>query len=275
MIDIRSHILDGTPCGPGSFAESLEMCRAAISDGVKTLVATPRWEAGSAEPPLPFEECCRKMERLEAEMRGALSFRLGFALQFSAMLPELVARYGPKLALAGKRHLLISLPSVEIPEEVEDVWKALAGGGFSIVLAHPECNTVLRRDAARLARWVSEGLKLQVDAASVSGIHGREVQRFAVNCIRTYEGYVVVASNSHANDYVKTSLGKYHKELVSKLGLRQLTMLMREVPMRIIGDNLVKNDHRQSSVSGLAYLLRFLNQSKGTAGNANRVNQLN
>src|SRR5688572_23198151 len=109
MIDLRSHILDGTPCGPASFAESLEMCRTAVEDGVKIIVATPRWEVGDTEPPLPFEECRRKLNCLEMEMQGALSFKLGFGLQFSLELPRLVERHGSMLTLAGKRHLLISL----------------------------------------------------------------------------------------------------------------------------------------------------------------------
>jgi protein-tyrosine phosphatase len=53
MIDIHCDILDGTPYGSDSFADSLEMCRAAIADGVRTVIATPRWKTGRAEPPSP------------------------------------------------------------------------------------------------------------------------------------------------------------------------------------------------------------------------------
>lgn len=102
MIHLRCPILDGTSCGHDSFAESLEICHAAITDRVRPIVATPLWEAHNTEPPIPFDGCCHKLERLEAETRGALSFRLGFALQFSAKLPSRVARYGSTRSLASK-----------------------------------------------------------------------------------------------------------------------------------------------------------------------------
>jgi protein-tyrosine phosphatase len=266
MIDLRCHILDGTPCGPDSFAESLEMCHTAIADGVRTIVATPRWEAGSTEPPLPFDECHRKLERLETETRGALSFKLGFAMQFSAHLPGLVARYGSRVALAGRRHLLVSLPSVEIPAEVEDAWKSIGRGGFSVVLAHPECNTALRRNPERLARWVSEGLTLQVDAASVLGTHGREVQRFALECLRKYEGHAVVASNACWSAGQRHSLSKAHEELSAKVGARQARDFMKETPAALIGDGVWRNDVRGGSSRGLTAMLRSFSPIKALTG---------
>lgn len=266
MIDLRSHILDGMPCGPASFADSLEMCRAAAEDGVRTIVATPRWEAGSAEPPLPFEECCRKLERLEAETRGTLSLKLGFALQFSFDLPDLVERYGSKLALAGKRHLLISLPSVEMPAKVEEVWKSLARGGFSIVLAHPECNTVLRRDSAPLVRWVSEGLTLQVDAASILGTHGREAQRFALELLRKYQGYAAVASNARWGAGDRHSLGSAREELSSKMGSRQAAGFTSEMPAAVIGDVATRNNVRGSFPRSFTSVLRSFGPIKALTG---------
>jgi protein-tyrosine phosphatase len=266
MIDLRRHILDGTPCGPDSFAESLEMCRAAIADGVKTIVATPRWEAGSSEPPLPFEDCLRRLERLEAEMRGALSLRLGFALQFSAELPSLVAVYGSRLALAGKRHLLVSLPSVEISAGVEEVWKSIALAGFSILLAHPECNAVLHRDPSRLKRWVSDGLMLQIDAASVLGTHGREVQRFGLECLRSYQGHAVVASNAHLRDKPQHSLAHVYRELSGKIGARQASGFTKETPCALIGDGVRRDNLRGIPSRSLASMLRSFGPIKALMG---------
>ena len=266
MIDLRTHILDGTPCGPNTFAESLEMCRTAAANGVRTIVATPRWEADSPDPPIPFVDCRRKIERLESELRGALSFRLGFAIQFSPELPDLTARHGSKLALAGKQHLLISLPSVEIPSEVEGVWKRLARCGYSVILAHPECNTLLRRDAARLARWVSEGLTLQIDAASITGTHGREVKRFAVECLRKFKGHAVVASNSRWGADQEICLGRAREVLTSVVGASQARGFVSETPAALIGDGLKRNKEQGSSPRSLASLFRSIGPVKALMG---------
>lgn len=266
MIDLRSHILDGTPCGPDSFADSVKMCKASVADGVATIVATPRWKAGCAEPPLPFDDCLVKVERLESEMRGALSIRLGFALQFSGGLPDLAARHGAKLALDGKRHLLVSLPSVEAPSEAEGVWRALAQGGFSVVLSHPECNAVLRRDASRLARWVAEGITLQIDAASVTGAHGREVRRFAVECLRKFSGRVAVASNARRGQERKSSLGRAREVLGGSVGAAQASAFVRETPAALIGGGAGCKNVLRSSPRGLASLFRSLSPIKTLTG---------
>lgn len=265
MIDLRSHVLDGTPCGPGSFAESVEMCRAAAADGVTTLVATPRWEAGRAEPPIPFDECRSKIERLEAETGRAVALRLGFALQFSGKLPELVARHGPRLALAGKRHILVSLPSVEVPSEVEKVWGELSRAGFRVVLAHPECNMVLRRDAERLARWVAAGVTIQVDAASVAGAHGREVRRFALECLRRYEGRAVVASNARRGATQEGSLARSRRELAGIVGERRASGFTCGTPAGLIGESAARDGGRKSSL-GLNSLFRSLGPIKALIG---------
>lgn len=231
MIDLHCHILDETSCGPESFSESLEMCRLAVVDGVRMIVATPRWEVQANEPPLAFTDCERKLDRLRREMGGALLFKLGFLMQFSSNLPALVDRYGSSLTVGGGRYVLVSLPSLRIPPETEEVWGELRMRGFSVVVARSECSPDLRRNPPRLEQWVTSGVMLQIDVASVTGAHGREVQRFAEQCIREYEGCVVIASNAGAQ---RQSLGDARKEIVKKLDSRRARMLVSETPAKII-----------------------------------------
>ena len=242
------------------------MCRRAVADGVKTLIATPRWQAGRSEPPLPFDDCRRKAERLEEAARGALTVKLGFALQFSTDLPDLVARHGSKLALAGKSHLLVSLPSVGVPPEAEEVWASLADAGFSVVLAHPECNTVLRRDSARLARWVARGLMLQVDASSVAGAYGREVRGYAIECLRKYEGQAVVASNARWGTDQKQKFGQAYQELVSRVGARKARKFTSDTPASLIGEAEAHSRNRRPPFFGLTTMFRSLGPIKSLTG---------
>jgi protein-tyrosine phosphatase len=266
MIDLCSHILDETVCGPASFAESVEMCRAAVADGVRTIVATPCWAADSTEPPLSFADCRRKIERLQTELRGALSLRLGFVLPFSPQLPAIVERYGSQLALGGKRHLLVSLPALRVPDEAEDVWQSLGRQGFSIVVAHPECSAVLRRDPERIGRWVASGVTLQIDAASVSGAHGREVRGFAIDCLRQYEGRAVVASNAHGTNARQPLLGKAREELIKQIGARPTIRFLRETPTAIISDKAQPSKQQRAPSGLLSSLFRAIRPSKALTG---------
>ena len=263
MIDLHCHILDGTACGPESFAECLEMCRLAVEEGVRTIVATPRWEAHSVEPPLPFIEGRRRLERLQDTMGGALAFKLGFMMQFSPQLPSLVRQYGSVLALAGGRHILVSLPSLSTPAEAEAVWKRVAELGFYVVISRPECSSDLRRDPARLERWVASEVMLQMDAASVTGAHGREVQRFAERCIERYESQVVVASNARDASKRRSSLGLAREKLAKTIGARRTQILVSETPSQIINTNAARPRLRVQAVqSRFTAFLRPLRPKK-------------
>lgn len=231
MIDLHCHILDEMSCDPESFAETLTTCRLAVEDGVRLIVATPRWEARANEPPFAFADCERKLDRLRHEMRGALLFKLGFLMQFSPNLPALVERYGASLTLGGGRYVLVSLPPLRTPPETEGVWDELLKRGFSVLVARPECSPDLRRNPARLGRWVASGVMLQIDAASITGAHGRAAQRFAVQCMRKYEGCVVIASNAGPR---RQSLGRARAEIAKKIDGRRARMLVSETPAKII-----------------------------------------
>jgi len=249
LIDLNCHLLDGASRDPDAFKASVEMCRSALADGVRTIVATPRWDAGAQEPPVGFDEGRRQLERLHHEMRGALSLRLGFLLGFHPNLPALLERYGSSIALGGGRYLFVSLPSLHVPVEAEEVWRRISAQGFSILLARAECSSVLRRDAARLKRWVESGIMLQLDAASITGLHGYEIQHFALQCVKKYEGSIVIASHAGSMRARHASLASAREHLLKKNDPRRVQRLMNETPMAMIDDQQnILNSHDSRSL---------------------------
>jgi protein-tyrosine phosphatase len=212
------------------------MCRAARAEGVGVLLATPRWPKGATAPPLGFEECGRRLERLRRAARGeSPQLRLGFVLQFDEGLPALVERHGARLALGGGRHLLVSLPALETPAAADSVWEELARLGFAVVLARPECSPALRRDAARLDHWADAGVLMQLDASSVTGAYGREVQRFAWRCVERYgAGRVVVASNARDASARRPSLGEAAEMISKRLGRARARALVEDGPAQVL-----------------------------------------
>ncbi len=49
MIDIHAHILPSIDDGPETIEESIELCKVAANDGIKTIVATPHSKDGVYE----------------------------------------------------------------------------------------------------------------------------------------------------------------------------------------------------------------------------------
>jgi protein-tyrosine phosphatase len=266
VIDLRCHILDGMQCGPESFDEALDMGRSAVAEGIKTVVATPRWDMRRVEPPVPFSECQKKVKWLSEELRGTLVVKLGFVLPFSRRLPELAERHGRALTLGGGRHLLVTLPYTWVNEMAEEVWDELEARGFSVVISGPECSPALRRDPARFASWVSRGFFLQLNAASIMGTYGREVRRFALECLQQHERNVVVTLNMYGKDARKRSLGVIITILTAQLGKRRAELFLRKTPIKILGGGDTESDFRNMPEKNKGLVSRTLQPLKSLIG---------
>ena len=218
------------------------------------MVLTPQWKAGCFEPPLTLERCQGKIARLKAEVDLQLDLKLGFVLQFSSELPRLLDQYGSLLALAGRNHLLVSLPANKIPTDAEDVWSAISKRGFLVIVSQPECRPALRRQPERLRSWIANGVKLQLNAASVTGRYGREVKRAVLDYLENYQDSVLVASNAHAGNGDAAYLKEAGAELSKIFGDHRARKYLSELPAAIVGEretangNSARNTGRRHSV---------------------------
>ena len=259
LIDLSCHFLDETDCGPASFAESLTLCRTACDEGVQTMVLTPQWKAESVQPPLSLERCQEKIEQLKREVDATIDLKLGFVMQFSSELPKLLDQYGSLLALAGKNHVLVSLPANKIPTTAADVWSDIAKRGFVVIVSQPECRPALRRQPERLRFWISNGVKLQINAASVTGRHGREVKRAALDYLEQYHDSVLVASNAHAGNGDVAYLKEAGAELSKIFGEQRARKYLSELPAAIVGDRESANGNSARNTARPYSLLRAFN----------------
>jgi protein-tyrosine phosphatase len=262
MIDLHCHLLDGTSGSPESFEASLAMCQQAAANDVRAIVATPRWTAQLSEPPLAFDECQQKLERLNEAMRGAVVLRPGFLMEFRSALPALLDRHGSSIALNSGRYVFVALPSLHVPLDVEEIWSKVSERGFSILLARAECSPALRRDSARLERWLESGLMLQLDAASITGQHGHEIQHFALQCVKKYEGSVVLASS--VGGARQTSLAQARELLLKRNPSRRVTRLLYETPAMMMDTERNASGHEDTRAFRLLRLsrLRSLRQQR-------------
>ena len=258
MIDLSCHFLPGSPCGPASFEESSELCRTASENGVRTFVFTPRWKADCAEPPVPMETCNEQIERLRAVLAPEIDLRLGFNLQFSSVLPALVDQYGSSLALGGGRYLLVSLPANKIPRTADKVWAELMRRQFRVVISQPASRPALRRQPERLRAWLAQGVKLQIRAAGVLGLHGREVRRCAVDYLERFGDSAFIASNGHAGNGDASVMKEAREELTKIFGEAQARKWFQEIPAAILGKSeIAKAATARTSAQRFSFLRMF------------------
>jgi protein-tyrosine phosphatase len=196
VIDLHCHVLPGVDDGPETLADSLDLCRAAVAAGTRTIVATPHvsWDWPGVTSQVVAEGVERVRSALEAEGID-LELRAGAELAMTRASDlsdeELVA-----LRLGGGPYLLVECPYSPASAGFEAILSGLAERGHRIVLAHPERCPAFHRRPAQLAAFVEAGMLTSVTASAFGGRFGRDVERFAWRLLE--QGLVHdVASDGH------------------------------------------------------------------------------
>ena len=190
FVDCHSHVVPSGDDGAKTLADGLELCDLAEASGTAILFATPHVWPHLTLTAEREQGIRRTYERLRAETR--LELRLGFELTPApALLREDPARY----ALEGTDVVLVEMPFPGPVSDLVELAEHIERAGLTPLVAHPErTDPVLERPewADELAgRW-----PLQVNASSLTGRHGAEIEQLAWQLLEA--GHVaVVASDGH------------------------------------------------------------------------------
>lgn len=196
MIDIHFHCLPGIDDGPRTWEEAVALCKAAASDGIDTIVATPHVLRDSwlNDDPAKRESL---IEELNRRLGGKPRIVAGCEYFFSSDAVDLCGPLGPLTMLNHSSYLLVEFPATQLPPSAESVFHELSLLAITPVIAHPERNLVLAGEPARLERLIDLGGIAQVTAGSIVGDFGRAAAAAATEMIR--RGLIhVVASDSHS-----------------------------------------------------------------------------
>jgi protein-tyrosine phosphatase len=175
--DAHSHVVPSGDDGAQTLAEGIALCRSAAEHGTSVLFATPHvWPSLILTP--EREEAIRAAHAQLAE--GAAAFGLDLRLGF-----ELTPR--PSLLEEDpNRYRLGSLPAVlmEVPFHgslglAEALAEHVQGSGLTPVIAHPERSERVIADLGVAARMHERGWLLQMNATSLLGYHGAEIEATA------------------------------------------------------------------------------------------------
>jgi protein-tyrosine phosphatase len=198
-VDLHFHLLPGVDDGPHDLSASLDLARAAVGEGTRTLVATPhvRPELGLTDA-VEIDDRVRELRAHLAAEGIPLEVRcggeLGHAMAFRMCQWELdLLAQGPP----GGRWLLVEIPFDGIGEDFHAATAELRARGFGVLVAHPERSADAALDgAAGLRRELAAGSRAQVNALSFTGGHGADARRAAWELLG--DGLVaVVASDAH------------------------------------------------------------------------------
>lgn len=204
MIDLHNHLLAGFDDGSRQWAETLAMCRIAVQDGIRIIVATPHSfnEDFTADP----EQVVTAVRILNGDLetrRLPLTVLPGMEVR---VVPELVelAQAGRILPLGNGRHILVELHAAHIPAGFVNLVEQARQAGYGIILCHPEKNLGIQQDdrfvQELVRRFTDWEFLIQISADSLTGEAGPVCAKSARSLLKN--GLVhIIASDAHSSEY--------------------------------------------------------------------------
>jgi protein-tyrosine phosphatase len=191
FVDVHSHVVPSGDDGAQSVGEGRTLAAQAAAHGTSILFATPHvWP----ELTLPEErERAVRTAYEELAAHAPLDLRLGWEL---TPAPPLLEQDLWRYELPGTGAVLIEVPFTGGAELFFEVADRAASQGLRVVVAHPERTEAVLEDPGVARRAVERGWLLQVNATSLLGRHGTEIEalgwRFVDDSI-----VAIVASDGH------------------------------------------------------------------------------
>jgi protein-tyrosine phosphatase len=194
FVDVHSHVVPSGDDGARSMEAGMELCRSASETGTSVLFATPHvW------PILPLtREREEAIRAAHAEMAPAAA-RLGLDLQLGYELTpaeNLLDEDPNRFRLGELPAVLMELPFQGSLTLAERLAEHIEATGLVPVIAHPERSEAVLDDPGLATAMHQRGWVLQVNATSVVGYHGPEIESAAWRLIEGGRAGLV-ASDGH------------------------------------------------------------------------------
>lgn len=186
MIDLHCHILPGLDDGPITMEDSINMARAAVDNGIHTIVASPHHQNGRYNT--DRKVIVEKVEQLNNVLKEKAIPLTILPGQEVRLYGELIQDFELNRIVSvndGRRYLLCELPSSHIPHFTYRLFYEMQANRITPILVHPERNKVLMNEPDILFDLVQKGVLTQMTAGSLIGNFGKKIQKFTMKCIES------------------------------------------------------------------------------------------
>lgn len=180
MIDFHSHIIPGVDDGSETIEQSLTALRNMLEQGITHVITTPHFSASTLNQPREFSERIKHVDIAWGALRDAADkelpeLRLDRGAEVALDEPLKLAP-DDRMRLAGTRFVLVEFPYFVAPPHSPRVLTQFRQLGVTPIIAHPERYKEMAGRLEMLREWKIAGAYLQLNAGSLIGAYGSEVQ---------------------------------------------------------------------------------------------------
>jgi protein-tyrosine phosphatase len=238
MIDIHCHILPGIDDGAKDLNDSLQMAKQAVSEGIRTIIATPHLNNHYdnrkqiiLEKVAEFNQAL-KVQNVNLEVLAGQEPRI-----YGELLEDL--EHGDIQTLNGSNYLFIEFPSNHVPRYTERLLFDLQLKGLTPIIVHPERNSELMERPEKLFQLVEKGALTQVTASSLCGYFGKKIKKFSEELIEANLAHFI-ASDAHNIVNRSFKMEEAFDLIDSKFGNDYVYLFIENAELLVNGKNVIK-----------------------------------
>lgn len=235
FVDAHCHVLPEVDDGAQSMNETRQMLQMAYDEGIRYIIATPHHHPrrGKASPRQLRRQL--KLVREEAEkISEKLRVYLGTEVYFGQDVPDKL-KEDKILTMNRTRYVLVEFSPIDSFDYICQGIQQIQMKGFEVILAHIERYRSMREDIGRAEHLADMGVRIQVNAGSITGQSGWKIKRY-IKQLMDRDLVFCVGTDAHdpksrppqmkkAAEYVKK---KYGEEYVRRIFFSNAVVMLKK-----------------------------------------------
>lgn len=240
MIDIHCHILPGIDDGAATIYDSINMAKAAVSDGISSIIATPHHKNGRYEnEKIEIVDAVSELNRAFSDEGIPLTVLPGQEVRIYGEIIEDYLSGGKILPLNHTQYLFIEFPSSSVPRYAERLFYELQTQGLIPIIVHPERNQEIIENPDILYKMINNGALSQLTAGSLTGHFGKKIKKFSEQLIEADLTHFI-ASDAHNIQNRTFKMSEAMDMVQKKYGIDLVYLFQENAELLVAGENVYK-----------------------------------
>ncbi|WP_368297502.1 tyrosine-protein phosphatase [Cytobacillus firmus] len=238
MIDIHCHILPGMDDGAQTFADSLDMAKEAVREGISSIIATPHHNQSYHNTKDEIILAVKDLNNSLKEASIPLEILPGQEVRIYGEIVEGLNN-GEILSLSQSQYMFIEFPSNHVPRYADKILFDIQLQGLIPIIVHPERNKQLIEQPNLLYQFVEKGALTQVTASSLCGYFGKNIKKFSEQLIE-FNLTHFIASDAHNVKNRTFKMAEALDVVDSKYGPDMVYLFKENAELLVENSNIMK-----------------------------------